>query len=52
MQEQVPGLKNVLQEFHEAIPGFGSGFTELHTKPDADKLCNFAIHGRQIKIQS
>jgi hypothetical protein len=32
--------------------GFGSGFTELHTKLDADKLLNVAIHRRQNETQS
>jgi hypothetical protein len=27
--------------------GFGSGFTELHAKLDADALHDFAIHRRQ-----
>jgi hypothetical protein len=30
---------------------FGSGFTELHTKLDADALLDFAIHRRQNKTQ-
>jgi hypothetical protein len=29
--------------------GFGSGFTELHAKLDADTLLDFAIHRRQNK---
>jgi hypothetical protein len=32
--------------------GFGSGFTKLHAKPDADKLLDFAIPRRQNKTQS
>jgi hypothetical protein len=31
--------------------GFGSGFTELHAKLDADMLLNFAIHRRQNETQ-
>jgi hypothetical protein len=31
--------------------GFGSGFTELHIKLDADKLLDFAIHHRQNETQ-
>jgi hypothetical protein len=27
--------------------GFGGGFTELHTKLDADALLDFAIHRRR-----
>jgi hypothetical protein len=29
------------------LKGFGSGFTELHIKLDADTLLDFAIHRRQ-----
>jgi hypothetical protein len=32
--------------------GLRSGFTELHAKPDADTLLDFAIHHRQNKKQS
>jgi hypothetical protein len=32
--------------------GFGSGFTELHAKLDADTLLDFAIHHRQNKTRS
>jgi hypothetical protein len=32
--------------------GFGSGFTELHAKLDADTLLCFAIHRRQNETQS
>jgi hypothetical protein len=31
---------------------FGSGFTELHAKLDADTLLDFAIHGRQNETRS
>jgi hypothetical protein len=31
---------------------FGSGFTEIHTKHDADTLLDFAIHRKQNKAQS
>jgi hypothetical protein len=30
--------------------GFGSGFTELYAKLDADTLLDFAIHGRKNEI--
>jgi hypothetical protein len=40
--------KNLTKNFK----GFGSGFTELHTKLDADTLLDFAIHCRQNKTQS
>jgi hypothetical protein len=32
--------------------GFGSGFTELHAKLDADALLDLAIHRGQNKSQS
>jgi hypothetical protein len=32
--------------------GFGSGFTELHTKLDADTLLDFASHRRQNETRS
>jgi hypothetical protein len=32
--------------------GFGSGFSELHSKPDEDTLLDFAIHLRQNKTRS
>jgi hypothetical protein len=32
--------------------GFSSGFTELHTKLDADTQLDFAIHRRQNETQS
>jgi hypothetical protein len=32
--------------------GFGSGFTELHAKLDANALLDFASHRRQNEIRS
>jgi hypothetical protein len=32
--------------------GFGCGFTELHAKPAADTLLNFAIHRIQNETRS
>jgi hypothetical protein len=32
--------------------GFGSGFTELHAKLDADTLLDFANHRRQNETRS
>jgi hypothetical protein len=32
--------------------GFGSGFTELHAKRDADTLLDFAIHRRQNETRN
>jgi hypothetical protein len=34
------------------IKGFGSGFTKLHAKLDADTLLDFAIHCRQNETRS
>jgi hypothetical protein len=31
---------------YKAFQGFGSGFTDLHTKHDADKMLIFASHPR------
>jgi hypothetical protein len=47
IQKPLSGLKNVLQSLMKHFIGFGSGFTELHTKLDADTLLSFAIHRRQ-----
>jgi hypothetical protein len=46
-QKMLSGLKNVLRKPHKAYQGFDIGFTELHTKLDADMLLNFAIDHRQ-----
>jgi hypothetical protein len=46
IQNALSGLENVLQKHHEAFQSFGSGFTKLHAKLDADMLLNFAIHQR------
>jgi hypothetical protein len=32
--------------------GFGSAFTKLHAKPDADTLLDFAIHCKQNETRS
>jgi hypothetical protein len=37
--------KSLMKHFN----GFGSGFTELHAKPDADTLLNFPIHRKKKK---
>jgi hypothetical protein len=37
------GLKNVLQNPHKHFKAFGSGFTELHAKLDANVLLDFAV---------
>jgi hypothetical protein len=47
IQKQLSGLKNVLQKLHKLFQGFGSGFTELQAKLDADTLLDFVIHRRQ-----
>jgi hypothetical protein len=41
------GLKNALQKLTKRFKGFGSGFTKLHAKIDADTLLDFVIHRRQ-----
>jgi hypothetical protein len=46
------GLKSILQSLMKHFTDFGSGFTELHTKLDADMLLDFAIHRRQNKTRS
>jgi hypothetical protein len=43
IQKTLSGLKNILQNFTKHFKGFGSGFTELHAKLDADTLLDFAI---------
>jgi hypothetical protein len=45
IQKPLPGLK-------ECSPSFGSGFTELQAKLDADTLLDFAIHRRQNETRS
>jgi hypothetical protein len=52
VQKPLSGLKNVLQSLTKHFIGFGRGFTELHTKLDADTLLDFAIHCRKIETQS
>jgi hypothetical protein len=46
IQKPLSGLKNVLQKLHYAFKGFGSGFTELHAKLNADMQLDFAFHRR------
>jgi hypothetical protein len=52
IQKPLSDLRNVLQKPHKAFQGFGSGFTELHAKLDADTLLNFAIRCGQNETQS
>jgi hypothetical protein len=52
IHEPLSGLKNVLQKPHKAFYDFGSGFTKLHPKLNADTLLYFAIHRRQNKTRS
>jgi hypothetical protein len=47
-----PALNMFSKSLAKHFKGFGSGFTELHTKPDADMLLDFAIHRRQNKTRS
>jgi hypothetical protein len=47
IQKPLSGLKNVLQKPNEEFQGFQQfGFTELHAKPNADTMLDFAIHCR------
>jgi hypothetical protein len=52
IQKLLSSLKNVLQKHHKAFQGFGSRFTELHAKLDADTLLDFSIHRRHNRTQS
>jgi hypothetical protein len=52
IQKPLSGLKNVLQNPHEAFQGFDSRLTELQAKLDADTLLNFATHRRQNETRS
>jgi hypothetical protein len=45
-------LKMFSKSFTKHFKGFGSRFTELHAKLDADMLLDFAIHRRQNETQS
>jgi hypothetical protein len=45
-------LKVVLQKPQKDFRDFGSAFTKLHTKLDADTLLEFAIHRRQNETRS
>jgi hypothetical protein len=47
IQKPLSGLKNVPKNLMKHSKGFGSGFTELHAKLDADTLLDFAIYCRQ-----
>jgi hypothetical protein len=46
IQKPLSGLKNALQNLMKHFKGFGSRFTELQAKVDADTLLDFAIHCR------
>jgi hypothetical protein len=52
IQKLLSSLKNVLQSLMERFKGFGSGFTELHVKLDADTLLNLDICHRQNETRS
>jgi hypothetical protein len=52
IQKLLSGLKNVLEKSMKRIEGFSHGFTELHTKLDADTLPDFAIYHRQNETRS
>jgi hypothetical protein len=52
IQKALSGLNNVLQKPREAFQVFSSGYTEVHTKFDADTLLDFAIHHKQNETRS
>jgi hypothetical protein len=52
IQKPLSSLKNVLQNLTKHFKDFSSGFTELHTKLNADTLLDFVIHHRQNETQS
>jgi hypothetical protein len=45
-------LKEYSPKVSQTFQGFGSRFTELHAKLDADMLLNLAIHCRQNETRS
>jgi hypothetical protein len=45
-------LKECSESLMKHLKGFGSGFTELHAKLDADTMLNFAIHHREMETRS
>jgi hypothetical protein len=49
IQKPLFGLKNVLQNFKKHFKTFGSGFTEIHAKFDAETLLDFALHPKENK---
>jgi hypothetical protein len=44
-----PASRMFIKILTKHFKGFGTGFTELHAKFDADTLLDFAIHRRQNK---
>lgn len=52
IQKLLSALNIVLKRPHEAFKGFGSGYTDLHVKLDADTLLDSAIHPRLNETQS
>jgi hypothetical protein len=47
IQKLLSGLKIFSESLMKHFKAFANGFTELHTKLDADTLLEFAIHCRQ-----
>jgi hypothetical protein len=45
-------LQEFLQKPDKHFKGFSRGFTEFHTKLDADTLLDFAINRRQNEARS
>jgi hypothetical protein len=51
-QKPLSGLGMFSKSLSEHLKDFGSRFTELDTKLDADTLLDFAIHRRQNETRS
>jgi hypothetical protein len=47
IQKPLSGFQTCSPKASRSISSFGSGFTELHAKLDANMLLDFAIHRRQ-----
>jgi hypothetical protein len=52
IQKPLAGLRMFYKSLTKHFNGFGSGFTGLHAKLDADTLLDFVIHRRQNETRS
>jgi hypothetical protein len=50
-QNRCPASRRFSKSLTKHFKASGSGFTELHTKLDADTLLDFAIHRRQNEFE-